>query len=95
VVNSSVYITVPVEFRPCPRAKSRRSPGRAAFGGAFLAWWSGNELTRSDLHRAEPVREALQAAVEVAALTCTHVGAEPPWLAEVRGRPGWRAYGET
>jgi fructokinase len=64
-----------------------------AFGGAFLAWWSGNGLTRSDLHRAGPVREALQAAVEVAALTCTRVGAEPPWRAEVRGRPGWRAYG--
>jgi len=62
-----------------------------AFGGAFLAWWSDNELTRSDLHRADPVREALQAAVEVAALTCTRVGAEPPWLAEVRGQPGWRS----
>jgi fructokinase len=65
-----------------------------AFGGAFLAWWSGNELTRSDLHRAGPVREALQAAVEVAALTCTRVGAEPPWRAEVRGRPGWRGYSD-
>jgi fructokinase len=62
-----------------------------AFGGAFLAWWSGMELTRSDLHRYGPVREALQAAVEVAALTCTRVGAEPPWLAEVHGRPGWRS----
>ncbi len=61
-----------------------------AFGGAFLAWWSGNELTRADLHRPGPVREALQAAAEVASLTCTRVGAEPPWLAEVRDRPGWR-----
>ena len=33
-----------------------------AFGGAFLAWWSGNKLTRSDLDRSDPVREALQAA---------------------------------
>ena len=62
-----------------------------AFGGAFLAWWSGNELTKSDLHRVGPVREALRASVEVAALTCTRVGAEPPWLAEVHGRPGWRS----
>jgi fructokinase len=62
-----------------------------AFGGAFLAWWSGQDLTRSDLHRAGPVGEALQAAVEVAALTCTRPGAEPPWLAEVRERPGWRS----
>jgi fructokinase len=62
-----------------------------AFGGAFLAWWSGNELTRSDLQQSGPVREALQAAVEVASLTCTRVGAEPPWLEEVNGRPGWRS----
>jgi fructokinase len=60
-----------------------------AFGGAFLAWWSGHELTRSDLGRPGPVREALEAAVEVASLTCTRVGAEPPWRAEVSGRPGW------
>jgi fructokinase len=61
-----------------------------AFGGAFLAWWTGNGLTRSGLHQAGPVCAALQAATEVAALTCTRAGAEPPWLAEVRGRPGWR-----
>jgi fructokinase len=60
-----------------------------AFGGAFLAWWSANGLTRSDLHRRGLVREALRAAVEVAAVTCTRVGAEPPWLKEVTGRPGW------
>lgn len=61
-----------------------------AFGGAFLAWWSHNKLTKSDLTRPDPVREALEAAVEVAALTCMRVGADPPWLAEVRDRPGWR-----
>ena len=66
-----------------------------AFGGAFLAWWSAQELTRSDLRRPGPVREALQAAVEVAALTCTRPGAEPPWLTEVRGRPGWRSVART
>jgi len=60
-----------------------------AFGGAFLAWWSANKLTRSDLTRSDPVREALKAAVEVAALTCTRAGADPPWLSEVRDRPGW------
>ena len=62
-----------------------------AFGGGFLAWWSRNELTKSDLHQPGPVRAALQAAAEVASLTCTHAGAEPPWLAEVTGRPGWRS----
>jgi fructokinase len=55
-----------------------------AFGGAFLAWWSAAGLTRSDLERPGPVGAALRAAVEVAALTCTHVGAEPPWRAEVQ-----------
>jgi len=64
-----------------------------AFGGAFLAWWSGAGLTGSDLHRSGPVGEALRAAVEVAAVTCTRAGAEPPWLAEVSGRPGWRSFG--
>jgi fructokinase len=59
-----------------------------AFGGAFLAWWSASGLTRSDLHRPGPVREALQVAAEVASLTCTRPGAEPPWLAEVTRWPG-------
>jgi fructokinase len=62
-----------------------------AFGGAFLAWWTRSELTRHDLHRIGEVREALLAAAQVAALTCTRVGAEPPWLAEVEGLPGWRS----
>jgi fructokinase len=60
-----------------------------AFGGAFLAWWTSHEFTRPDLARPGPVGEALEAAVEVAAHTCTRAGAEPPWLAEVRGKPGW------
>lgn len=59
-----------------------------AFGGAFLAWWLASGLTRSDLHRPGPVREALQVAAQVASLTCTRVGAEPPRLAEVSGWPG-------
>jgi len=54
-----------------------------AFGGAFLAWWAASGLTGSDLHRSGPVRDAIRAAVEVAALTCTRAGAEPPRLDEV------------
>jgi fructokinase len=50
-----------------------------AFGGAFLARWSAAGLTRSDLKRPGPVGEALRAAVQVAALTSTRAGAEPPW----------------
>jgi len=60
-----------------------------AFGGAFLAWWSGNGLTKSDLQRAGPVHGALQAATEVASVTCTRAGAEPPWLEELAGKPRW------
>jgi fructokinase len=62
-----------------------------AFGGAFLAWWSGNELTKADLRRPGPVRSALRAAAEVASVTCTRAGAEPPWLAELAGKPGWES----
>jgi fructokinase len=59
-----------------------------AFGGAFLAWWAGNNLGRLALRDGEAVRGALQAAAEVASLTCARAGAEPPWLAELTG-PQW------
>lgn len=54
-----------------------------AFGGAFLGSFAGAGLGASDLGRVAPVRAALQLAVEVAALTCTRVGAEPPWRNEL------------
>ena len=60
-----------------------------AFGGAFLAWWTRNGLTRADLCDPEPLAAATLAAVEAAAVTCTRRGAEPPWLSELRGKPGW------
>ncbi|HEY1623566.1 MAG TPA: PfkB family carbohydrate kinase, partial [Streptosporangiaceae bacterium] len=60
-----------------------------AFGGAFLAWWTRNGLTRADVSDPDPLAAATAAAVEAAALTCTRRGAEPPWLSELRGKPGW------
>ena len=60
-----------------------------AFGGGFLAWWTGHGLGRADLHRADMVGLALRAAVAVAALTCTRPGADPPALTEVRARNWW------
>jgi fructokinase len=60
-----------------------------AFGGGFLAWWSRSGLARADLHHVSAVHEALRAATEVAALTCTRPGADPPWLSDMAGRPGW------
>ncbi len=76
---SSGEVSVPV-----PRVKVVDTIGAGdAFGGAFLAWWFANGLGRDDLRLAGPVRDALRAAAEVASLTCTRPGAEPPWLAEV------------
>jgi fructokinase len=60
-----------------------------AFGGAFLAWWIRNGLTRDSVGGSEPVSAATVAAVEAAAVTCTRRGAEPPYLAELHGKPGW------
>ncbi|MGZ4722789.1 MAG: PfkB family carbohydrate kinase [Ilumatobacteraceae bacterium] len=57
-----------------------------AFGGAFAAWWDQAGLHRSDLGDADAVRDAVVAAVEVAALSCTRVGAQPPVRAELGQR---------
>jgi fructokinase len=59
-----------------------------AFGGAFLAWWTAGGHSVADLKEPALVAAALQAAVAVAALTCTRPGADPPTLDEVRA-PGW------
>jgi fructokinase len=60
-----------------------------AFGGAFLAWWIRNGLTRASVANPDPVSAATVAAVEAAAVTCTRRGAEPPYLSELHGKPGW------
>ena len=62
----------------------------AAFGGAFLAWWTGNGLGRAALRDQEAVRSATQAAVYASVVTCTRRGAEPPWAYELAGHDGWR-----
>jgi fructokinase len=49
-----------------------------AFGGAFAAWWDQAGLGRGDLFDRDSVRCAVAAAVEVAAISCTRVGAQPP-----------------
>ena len=49
-----------------------------AFGGAFAAWWDQAGLRRADLGDGDAVRAAVTASVEVAALSCTRVGAQPP-----------------
>jgi fructokinase len=54
-----------------------------AFGGAFAAWWDQSGLGRHDLHDREAVRAAVTAAVEVAAVSCSRVGAQPPRRGEL------------
>ena len=49
-----------------------------AFGGAFAAWWDQAGLGRHDLIDCDAVRAAATAAVAVAAISCTRVGAQPP-----------------
>jgi fructokinase len=60
-----------------------------AFGGGFLAWWSSNGLTRSDLKRPPLVRTAVQAGAAVAAATCGRPGADPPTLADLHASHAW------
>ena len=54
-----------------------------AFGGAFAAWWDQAGLGRRDLHDHGAVQAAVTAAVEVAAVSCERVGAQPPRRAEL------------
>jgi fructokinase len=60
-----------------------------AFGGGFLAWWSSNGLTRSDLSRSALVRAAVQAGVAAAAATCGRPGADPPTRADLQASHAW------
>ena len=64
-----------------------------SFGGAFLAWWTGNGHGRADLADPELVRQATQASVYASVVTCTRRGAEPPWAYELAGHDGWRWLG--
>jgi fructokinase len=54
-----------------------------AFGGAFAAWWDQAGLGRRDLHDRDALTAAVGAAVEVSAVSCTRVGAQPPRRAEL------------
>jgi fructokinase len=54
-----------------------------AFGGAFAAWWDQAGLGRRELDDHDAVQAAVAAAVEVAAVSCTRVGAQPPRRAEL------------
>jgi fructokinase len=54
-----------------------------AFGGGFLAWWRAHGLGRAELADVDKVLEATRFASLVAARTCEHAGASPPFLREL------------
>jgi fructokinase len=54
-----------------------------AFGGGFLASWTGAGRGRDDLASMELLCDSVQVAVRVAALSCARPGADPPTLAEL------------
>jgi len=79
-LTSATEIEVPV-----PRVKVADTIGAGdAFGGAFVSWWTGHGLGVADLADPATIREALEFAVRVSALTCTRYGADPPRLAAVQ-----------
>ena len=54
-----------------------------SFGGAFLAWWIGAGLGVDDLADHDALVAATAAAQQVAAVTCSRMGAHPPRRAEL------------
>ena len=59
-----------------------------AFGGGFLASWTGAGRGRDDLASMELICDSVRVAVRVAALSCARPGADPPTLAELEAFPG-------
>lgn len=59
-----------------------------AFSGGFLASWMGAGRGREDLASIDLIRDAVEMAVRVAALSCARPGADPPTLAELEAFPG-------
>ena len=58
------------------------------FGGGFLASWIASRRGRGDLESIDLVRDSVQLAVRVAALSCARPGADPPTRAELEVFPG-------
>jgi fructokinase len=69
---------------PVPAVKVVDTVGAGdAFGGGFLASWIAAGRGRADLGSMDLVRDSVEVAVRVAALSCTVPGADPPTLAVV------------
>lgn len=57
-----------------------------SFGGGFLAAWLSAGRSIDDLDDLDLVAEAAAAANAIAASTCTRIGADPPWRADLDDR---------
>ena len=69
---------------PVPPAEVVDTVGAGdAFGGGLLAWWAEHGLSRDQLADPALLAAAAASAAQVAALTCTRAGAEPPWRQEM------------
>jgi fructokinase len=69
---------------PVPRVTVTDTIGAGdSFGGAFAAWWQQADLGRAELGDVAALTAAVTAAVQVAAISCTRVGAQPPFAAEL------------
>jgi fructokinase len=74
---------------PVPRVDVVDTVGAGdAFGGGFLASWTGAGRGRDDLASMDLVFDSVEVAVRVAALSCARPGADPPTLAELERFPG-------
>jgi fructokinase len=61
-----------------------------ALVGGLLAWWTARGVTRAEAREIPILAEGLGVAVEVAAITCSRQGADPPRASELRiGNTAW------
>ncbi|MFZ4719395.1 MAG: PfkB family carbohydrate kinase [Ilumatobacteraceae bacterium] len=79
-----VHTDAGVDHVPVPKVTVADTIGAGdSFGGAFAAWWFQAGLGRAELGDATMLRAATEAAVQVAAVNVTRVGAQPPWRDEL------------
>lgn len=79
-----VHTAAGVERVDVPRVAVADTIGAGdSFGGAFAAWWFQAGLGRGQLTDVTLLCDAVRAAVEVAAVNVTRVGAQPPWRDEL------------
>ena len=79
--SEAAWVVSPHGATPVPTVAVRVADTIGAgdsFGGAFLAWWRAAGLGIADLDDHAALVAATAAAQQVAAITCSRVGADPP-----------------